>query len=250
MTGLWTLATDVATASDQLAAAATSAWSAAERYELGAGRVTEHDPRTIAETSAAFEAVYEAARKAREAARAAAVAADLAAAAPPPEGRDPELERMELIVSFHEAGHAEYARLSTIFTPVSAEIEVDRRFFFGIRACGMVEALYIKDPRKWSHRDYVDSAGLSLAGTAAECLWLQRVEGANYSRSKSLAYATHSSTDYGMACDDVGEGTPAFRKAERWAKALVTDRWEHIIAMAEALREHKRMSRGQISRVA
>lgn len=242
----------VAVSSDQLWAAAIRARAAADGFEAVAGGMAgEHDPLTRTETTEAMEAMEAYARLAEEAARAGAIAADLAVLIPAPQGRDPELERMELIVSFHESGHAIYAAQSKLLVPVSAEIDVERTLWVGPVSCsGLVMALFTRPPQKWKEKDFVDNAACSLAGTAAEAYWSQRVEGADYDQVKQEAYATHSGIDYGDACDSVGAGTEAFRKAERMALDVVVEQWDHIAGMAGVLREQDRMNRGQISRAA
>ena len=236
---------------DEALVAAMHARSLAVDLEATVGGLTaaRHDRWTLSEASVALDAVLDAARAAEEARRATAFAADVASRIPPL-GVDPELERMEFIVAFHESGHATYAAQSRIMRPVSAEIDVKRKFLVGVTGCGVVSGEYTKDPQKWTERDYIDSAAVSLAGSAAECYWLQRVEGADYRTSLQEAYATHSSYDYRLACDDVGEGTAEFRKAERWARAVVEQQWDHIAGMAEILRDKERMSAGQIGRAA
>lgn len=236
---------------DQVSAAATRTRTASLDVDAAVGGLTaqRHDAATVAEASAAMEALDAAARSAYEAQLAAANAADLAERIPPL-GVDPELERMEFIVSFHESGHAVYAEQSKLMVPVTAEIDVKRGMFVGPAGCGVVMVMFTKPMNRWTERDFINDAACSIAGSTAAAYWRQRVEGAEFGSALRDELATGGSVDHAYAWDAVADDPKAFRKAERLAYQAVTERWDRIAGMAEILRDKERMSRGQISRAA
>lgn len=241
-------------ACDQLTAVAAHARALAAEYDLvAAGMAGDHDRYTRAEVSAALEAVEEVAQRTEDAARAAAHAADLASQLPQLHqsiGEDPELEWERLMTSFHEGGHGVYAHRSYLFVPVNARIEVDRGVLFGtIQRCGQVYARFAKPMDRWGDEDFIEDAGLCLAGCTAAAYWRARCEGADFGRARREFYEDGGRADVAMAREFIGSGRE-FGMAEDRAFDAVVANWGNIVSLAEMLRDQERLNARQISGVA